>query len=350
MKKIAIVSLHFSPGFIGHMKAWYKMCETCDLKPILFIDEEYIKYFQNSDYMYTMHLSKIEAIKPDYAVVQNTGFENVAFFKWASKNNCKIFYILHEPYMGLKELLQDGTYCVKQIGACLLNVWLCRKSTKVILCSDYAEKNCKRYMHGAYKKMIRFPLLFLDEYTESVKEKRKYFSLIGTYAFSKGSDLFIRFIKESVIKDMDIDFQIATRSDLTNVLKDSTLEDLMNKGKLIVQHGRNMTTEEINAAYGRSICCWNGYRRSTQSGVLPNAFMMGTPVLATKLGSFEEFVKPEVTGEFINNENTDSIFEGYKKIKSDGKEMSLACRNEFLSRFFYKNQAAAFKKIIDDIG
>lgn len=348
MKRIAIVSLHFSPGFIGHMQAWYKMCELCELEPVLFFDKEYVKYFQDSEYKYTVNLVDFEAIKPDYAVVQNTGFENVSFFKRASQIGCKIFYILHEPYMGFKELLKDGTYCVKQLGACLLNIWLCNKSEKVIICSDYAERNCKKYMRGAYKKMVRFPLLFLDEYKEA-QEIRKYCSLIGTYAVSKGSDLFIRFIKESVKNGKDIDFQIATRSDLSEELKDSTLVDLMKKGKLIVQHGRNMTTEEINAAYGRSVCCWNGYRRSTQSGVLPNAFMMGTPVLATRLGSFEEFVESGVTGMFINNESVDSIFEGYQRIKNDSEKMSLACRNEFLTRFFYKNQATTFKRIINNL-
>lgn len=347
MKRIAIVSLHFSPGFIGHMQAWYKMCELCNLDPILYIDKEYMKFFQSTSYKRTSNQKEIEDLRPNYAVVQNMGFENISFFNWASKNKCRIFYILHEPYMGLRELLKDGTYCVKQACASLLNIWLCYKSEKIIVCSDYAEKNCKKYMRGAYKKMVRFPLLFLDEYKEE-KEKRKYFSLIGTYATSKGSDLFISFIKESVKSGKDIDFQIATRSDLTEKLKDDVLKNLIEKKKLIVQHGRSMTTTEINAAYKRSICCWNGYRRSTQSGVLPNAFMMGTPVVATKLGSFEEFVEPGMTGEFINNENFDSIFSGYQKIRDNNEKMILACRTEFLERFYYKNQVEAFRKILDN--
>lgn len=349
MEKIAIVSLHFSPGFIGHMQAWYKMCQQCDLNPILFIDEKYSKYFENTEYKYATDIKEVAAYKPDYAVVQNTGFENISFFKWCVQNSCKILYILHEPYMGVKELLKDGTYCIKQAIACVLNVWLCKKAEKVIICSEYAQENCRKYMPKTYKKVAKFPLIFLDEYSDDDKEKREYMSLIGTYAVSKGSDLFLEFIKKSAEKGYEMNFQIATRSDLSEQLKDHILQELIKQGKLIVHHGRNMTTEEINAAYRCSICCWNGYRRSTQSGVLPNAFMMGTPVLATKLGSFEEFVIPNATGEFIDNEDTKSIYRGYKKIKDTNEQMSRACRDEFLKNFYYANQTSKFKTILDTL-
>ena len=38
---ILIVSKHFSPGFIGHMKAWYKMCEECGYQTELYFDSQY---------------------------------------------------------------------------------------------------------------------------------------------------------------------------------------------------------------------------------------------------------------------------------------------------------------------
>ena len=348
MNNILIVSLHFSPGYIGHMMAWYKLCKQCGYKPLIYGDEQYSKYYDNSEYEFTTKKENLELYKPEYAIVQNTGFENVEFFKWCRKNRCKILYILHEPYMGVKELLKDGTYCIKQAVACILNVWLCKKSERVIVCSQYAEDNCRRYMKGTYKKASRFPLLFMDEYSDE-GEERKYFSLVGTFATPKGSDLFLKFIKESVNKGCDINFQIATRTNLDEQLKDETLQQLIRNGKLIVQHGRNMTTDEINAAYRRSICCWNGYRRTTQSGVLPNAYMLGTPVLATMLGSFVEFVVPGKTGEFIDNEDTDSIYNAYLKIREYSEEMSRQCRQYFLDHFFYGNQVKEFISIIDSI-
>lgn len=346
MKKFVIVSLHFSPGYIGHMQAWYKMCEQCGYTVQLFFDSQYVKFFEGNEYRYSTDISELEESKPDYAIVQNTGFENIAFFKWCIRNKCKIYYILHEPYMGFKELIKDGTYCIKQLVACMLNVWLCDKAEKVIVCSEYAEQNCKKYMKGAYNKSVKFPLIFLDEYDANNGLERKYFSLIGTYATPKGSDLFLQFIKKSIDMGYDIDFQIATRSDLTSQLSEDLFQNLIINGKLVVQHGRNMTTEEINRAYRNAICCWNGYRRTTQSGVLPNAFMQGAPVVATKLGSFMEFIEPGKNGEFIDNESVDSIYSAFTKIKEHSNEMSNNCREYFLNHFYYRNQAELFMRIV----
>lgn len=348
MKSIAIVSLHFSPGFIGHMQAWYKICEQCGYTAQLYFDRQYEQFFRGTEYKYSTDIIELERSKPDYAIVQNTGFENVNFFKWCNHNSCKIYYILHEPFMGIRELVKDGTYCVKQLIACMLNVWLCNKAEKVLVCSEYAAQNCKKYMKRAFKKSVKFPLIFLDEYEETNSSERRYFSLIGTYATPKGSDLFLQFIKKTIDRGYDIDFQIATRSDLTTQLSDDVFQNLILAGKLIVQHGRSMTTEEINRAYRNSICCWNGYRRTTQSGVLPNAFMQGTPVVATKLGSFMEFVEPGKTGEFIDNESIDSIYYAFKKIKENSYEMSNNCRMYFLDHFYYKNQAESLKRILED--
>lgn len=348
MKNILIVSLHFSPGYIGHMMAWHKLCEQCGYNSLIYGDEKYSKYYKDTEYKFCSNLEVVMEFKPDIAIVQNTGFENVLFFKWCENNNCKILYILHEPYMGIRELLKDGTYCVKQAIACILNAWLCSKSEKIILGSKYAEDNCKCYMKSAYKKKVSFPLLFMDSYLEN-GEDRKYFSLIGTYATPKGSDLFFKFIKESVSRGYDIDFQIATRSNLDEQLKDSVVKKLIKEDKLVVHHGRDLTTEEINAAYRRSICCWNGYRRTTQSGVLPNAYMQGTPVLASNIGSFTDFVIPGKTGEFIDNKDVNSIYKGYLKIQNNSEDMSKQCRKYFLEHFFYGNQAKRLKDVIDNI-
>ena len=346
MKKIVIVSLHYSPAFIGHMMAWAKMCHKCGCEIKLYIDRRYTEFFRGSEYSFCTEMEEVEAFQPDFAVVQNNGTENIAFFTWCSRNRCRILYILHEPYMGIRELMKDGSYWVKQAAACMLNGWLCHLSWKVVLCSEYAEANCRRYMKEAYKKRERLPLLFLDEYVSDNVE-RKYFSLIGTYATAKGSDIFLQFIRESVQRGYEIDFQIATRSDLTSVLQEEVFQQLIQSGKLLVQHGRDMTTEEINAAYRRSICCWNGYRRSTQSGVLPNAFMQGTPVIATRLGSFEEFVIPGRTGEFIDNANMESILAAYRRIRDHSAEMTAACRNYFLEHFYYEAQTENFRRMIE---
>ena len=347
MTKIAIVSLHFTPGYTAHLQAWYKLCEACGYDVRLLIHEQYRDYFPEKEYGSCTGTRELEAWKPDWAVVQNIGTENLRFFRWCRKHGCRIIYLLHEPYMGIRELMKDGAYFHKQAAGCMLNARLCGIADTVIVCSGYAESNCRKYMKRTARKCVRFPLLFTDEYTPEAEGEREYFSLIGTYASSKGSDLFLRFMKESARAGYDIRFQIATRSDLTKRLEDPVYQELIRNGKLLVQHGRNLTGEEINAAYRRSVCCWNGYRRTTQSGVLPNAFMMGTPVAATRIGSFTEFVEPGKTGEFIDNGDAGSIYEGYRRIREHNREMSRNCRQFFLEHFYYGSQAEGFRRIIE---
>lgn len=347
---ILIVSKHFSPGFIGHMKAWYKLIEECGYHAKLFFDQTYEKYFDAGEYNYTTGLDEVESFQPNIAVVQNTGFENIEFFRWCRKHDCKIFYILHEPYMGVRELLKDGGYIVKQAVASVLNVWLCAKATRIVLCSKYAEENCRKYMKGAYRKRAFLPLLFLDDYLEHQDNRREYFSMIGTYAESHGSDVFIRYIKEAYESGVEQKFQIVTRSNIAKMISDPVYKEMQDKGQLLVQQGRPLTEEEMNAAYRRSIATWNGYRRSTQSGVLPNSFMQGTPVIATKLGSFEEFVQPEYTGTFIDNFESSTITDAVDKIREAGSFINMKCRAFFLAHFYYQNQLDSFKKIVNEVG
>lgn len=347
--KIMISSLRFGPGHIAHLKAWYKLCTVCGYDVSMFTNNKYSDYIDSDKYKMLLNLNEVEEYMPDVVLLYNLDTDNIKFVKWCRKKSIKVLYVLHEPYMGIRELLKDGSYAYKQAVGSILNYIICREADRVMLCSDYAVENCEKYMKSAFKKHIRFPLVFEDEYLNSYDENRKYFSLIGTYASSKGSDLFLKFVKESVNAGYDIDFQIATRSDIGELLDDKIFKMLIENGKLIVQQGRAMTSEEINKAYKRSICCWNGYRRSTQSGVLPNAFMQGTPVLATRLGSFEEFVVPGETGEFIDNENFSSIYDGYTRIKRNGKYMNGQCRKKFLSVFCVQGQEKNFRGIIEEL-
>lgn len=346
---IIIVSLHFSPGFIGHMKAWYMLCERSGYNAIIYFDKQYLPFFDENEYKCIVNISDAQQYHPHIAIVQNTGFENISFFKWCTKSKCKLIYILHEPYMGMKEMIKDGNYFAKQAVACGLNVWLCHKSTKVILCSKYAEQNCKKYMKRAANKACNLPLLFLDEYDQKNKDNREYFSMIGTCAESHGSDIFISYIRHAYEKGYKQKFQIVTRSDISNRITDPVYKKMQDEGQLIIKQGRPLSEEEMSIAYRQSIATWNGYRRSTQSGVLPNAFMHGTPVVATRLGSFEEFVLPGRTGVFIDDFEYDTITNALETVRRAGDVMNNECRNYFLKFFYYNNQVDSFRTIIESL-
>lgn len=347
--KIVISSRHFNPAYIGHMKAWYNLCVMCNYSVKLFFAIEYEAYFKDENYRYCTTIEDVESFSPDCAVVQNIGIENIELFKWCKKNKCYLFYILHEPYVGIKEMMKEGDKVPKHFAAHFLNLWLCKKADKVIICSKYASNNCKKYMRSIFKKTVVVPLLFMNDYDDNENVERKYFSMVGTYAISHGSDVFLEFIKKTYMNGLKMYFQIATRSDITNILSDPVYKQMESEGLLLVQQGRPLTEREICNAYRRSYVVWNGYRRSTQSGVLPNSYMQGTPVIATHLLSFEEFVKPGVTGVFINSFEYDDIHFAVSKIMNSEEYLNKNCRDFFMSNFYYASQVNTFCEIMKSI-
>lgn len=310
--RILICSVHFGPGHTAHLNAYCKMLRECGYESALYVDQRYMKLFNDIDGKCIFNLQEALEFHPDILWIWNTGFENMNVIKAFKKTPTKIVYVLHEPYMGILEILNEGSSIIRASVAMLVNQWICSHSDHVIVSSLYAEQNCKKYMNGSYRKSTLFPLVFPDEMIDG--QERKYFSSIGAYAPAHGTKYFFDFIKESSERN-NILFQVVTRSNITEQLKDPVLQKMMKSGRLIVQQGRPLTEQEMNEAYRRSICTWNGYIRSTQSGVLANSFMQGTPVMATHLGSFDEYVQDGKNGVFIDDFSYDSILMHSGKLK-----------------------------------
>lgn len=346
MPKILVCSVHFGAGHTAHLNAYQKMLAECGYDAALYIDPRYMNLLNDVKGKIFFDLQDGLNFHPDIVWIWNTGFENISVIKAFKRMGVPIVYVLHEPFMGIKNLLKEKGYITKAVGATALNYWICLKSDKVVLCSHYAEQNCKFYMRNAYKKRILFPLIYPDDFMDTYE--RKYFSKIGGFGVAHGSEIFLHFVKDSFHKNT-ITFQIATRANITEQLKDPVLQKMMKSGRLIVQQGRPLTENEMNEAYRRSICTWNGYIRSTQSGVLANSFMQGTPVMATHLGSFDEYVQDGKNGVFIDDFSYDSIFNAFRKVEGNVDEMAENARNTFLTHFYYKNQEEQFKKIVENL-
>lgn len=343
--KILICSVHFGPGHTAHLDAYKHLLDECGFESALYLAPAYLKLFSDEKIKKHIITSLEDALKfePDVVWLYNIGFEDRKFIR-AFKQHSKLVYVLHEPYMGIHEILKEGKNIPYMVVAALLNAWICSQSYRVVLNSAYAVANCKKYMPGTYQKSLTFPLIFPDKYIST--SNRQYFSMIGGYSDPHASDEFLGFVKESYQKNT-IKFQIATRTDISEKLKDTVLQKMMKDGRLLIQHGRPLTEDEMNLAYRRSFCTWNAYHRSTQSGVLANSFMQGTPVMATHLGSFEEYVKNGETGIFVNDYSYKTIFNAYLQIVQNVETMVQYCRNTFLERFYYRSQIKRFKEIIE---
>jgi glycosyltransferase involved in cell wall biosynthesis len=97
-----------------------------------------------------------------------------------------------------------------------------------------------------------------------------------------------------------------------------------------------LSNDEINEYYLKSFCVWNIYNCSTQSGVLPRAFMAGAAVIAKGNGSFPEFIRPGMTGEFVaSGDDHEEIFQSAEKIRRETPRYVGECRKSFMGTFFY---------------
>lgn len=344
--KILIASVHFGIGHVAHLKAYINLTKSCGYTVRAYLNEDYKKYIEQYDDFILESESDLKNYKPDIVLLYNTGFENLHFMKICKNMNSRVLFVLHEPYMGMKELLKEGSYCIKQLVASVLNTYICSKADVVILSSKYASENCKKYMKNAYKKSVLFPLIFQDGFIKS--GERRYFSFIGGFGHAHGADIYLDFVKKSC-EDNNILFQIATRTNIEKELENPCIDKMIKQGRLIVKQGRPLTSDEIDAAYRNSICTWNCYRRSTQSGVLPNSFMQGTPVIASNTGSFKDYVISEKTGVLINESSYDEIYSGYKKIYQNLEKYENNCRELFKNQFYYDMQVDKFKQIVSSI-
>ena len=343
--KILVVSAHFGVGHVSHLKAYVSLATQCGYNVALYIDERYRPFLNEVDSPILTNKSQIKAYMPDVILIYNIGTENIGIIKMGKRMGCKIAYVLHEPYCGIKLLMKEGDihHISKMAAAYLANAYICRKVDKVLLCSEEAISHCKKYMKAAYKKSAFFPLILPDNFER--EGKREYFSMIGGFCEAHGSGEFLSFAKKCYKKSR-ICFQIFTRSDISAYLNDDILQAMIKQKQLVVQQGRPLTEQEINGAYRNSICVWNGYKKSTQSGVLANSFMQGTPVIATRTGSFEEYIAEGETGVFIDNYAYETIVSAYEKICKNIDRMEKSCRETFLQKNFFGGQAERFMEIV----
>ncbi len=334
--KIAVLSLRFAPGHVAHLRAYREMFSElgCDVR--LFLDKPY-KEFMDDDVrnVFINSIDEVFAWSPERVISYNIANENIRAAKICKKKNIPFFYILHEPWDSIKELVALGKRAPRRIAANIVNYLTSINAHKVILASSNGALKYTKYMKGCNKNFEIFPLIFCDDYNDKQIIPRKYLSFIGGFTEPRGCSAFLDFIKFSIKHEKDILFCIATRNALD--ISDPILKQAIDKNKLVVFCGKPMTSEEINYHYREAICSWNAYISSTQSGVLPNALMQGSPVLVTDRGDSANIVSEKKEGCFIALPHTnEEIEEAFDYIKHHVEEMSKAARETFHRDYEYK--------------
>lgn len=346
--KVAVVSLKFSPGHIAHLRAYRKLFLAIADETDLFIVPEYQQYMEDSSGVkYTDRVQTIVDAKPDLAFIYNISTANIELVKKCNKAGIRMIYVLHEPRSSINELLAEGRGIFRTIGAHFVSSLICRKVDKVLLASETGKANYERYMRGCNRNYSVFPLIFMDEYDEEKKYSRQYFSFIGGFTDVHACNEFLQFMEYGLTETDDVKFMIATKTDVSEYLKKDTFQNAIADGRLVVQAGSPMTTEEINGYYRQSICVWNAYNRSTQSGVLPNALMQGAPVIVNKNGAAKEIMEDRTVGCFIKMPpDNEQILDCYRYIEAHISEMEQNTRTVFLSKYCYSSYLDLAKEVI----
>lgn len=274
------------------------------------------------------------------------GLLDVAFARVLS--NSRIVYVFHEPFTSFRSYRQAGFPLIKVFKIFLVHLvsaTIARLSHTIVLPSRNALGAFERRYKTTGVRTAVLPLMFDDE-TERVpkQDERNYISYIGTVAEDHAFDEFVTFVDVALRNRLltgSTSFLIATRS----VLPDWALERLephMTGGRIVLRSGRPLTNGEINAAYAQSLVIWNAYKRSMQSGVLPKAYMFGTPVLVCESNRSEFFVDGEHGVEVSARYEPSEMAAAVLRILADFDWYSHACRSAFLRHFHYRASAPVF--------
>jgi len=337
------------------MNAYSKLFSELGFETNLILSKGYSKMIENPDVSVLFFENKIPECNADIILFVNPSTINHKMARLYKKNGAKISYLYHEPFDSIRGYLREGLKeMIKLLGTHYFSIKLLKLSDLVILPSNFALNLYKKRYVKYCKNVSVIPLLFDDECGNNIDIKDKeYFSYIGRAIPGHAFDIYLDFIKYAYIKGYKMKFMIATKTGLSNILsKDKIIQEMVSKNVLKIAHGRPLKNSEINEAYKKSFCVWNLYRRSTQSGVLPKAFMFGTPVLASNIGSFPEYVKNGKNGYIVETsdlKNYEKLIQSIQNIQNKLDFMSLEARKTFENTFYFKAQVESVKNIIGSI-
>ncbi len=352
MKRAAIISFKFSPGLYQIATAYAKALNSIGIEPELILNGQYKFVARHNEYLHKWHWDKSDYKGINIYMFINIHPRNICIARQLARGKKKIIYLYHEPWDSINNYKREGTFqMLKAITAHFLSSAMLRYASVVIVPSLYALNNYVKNDIRYNKNSLTIPLLFDDEISEEIDiGKKQYFSYIGHAVRGHAFDYFIKLVEFIAKKDNQIKFCIATRTDLNHLIeKNEKIRDLILEKRLIFHHGKPLTNDQINKYYKESFCIYNIYRRTTQSGVLPKAFMFGVPVIASDTGSFPEFVKDGENGFIIKERDERLIYDRVKIIKANLDSFSRNARLGFEKYFYWKNNLSMVKDMIDGL-
>lgn len=332
--KAIVVSLKFNPGHVSHMIASYKQLNELGYETFFYISKKFLEFLP-SDFSNKCILWGDETPK-DISVaffLFPSHFNIYEIIRLKIKYKTKIIYVFHEPIDKYKEYILSGYSQFQTIKRRLINfinIITVRMANVVILPSRKALTKYDKNSWYHNKERYYIPLMYDDEVNEVDENVDKcYFSYIGTVTPDHSFNEYVKFVKWAIETNWEpeINFLIATKSNVSiNIVSP----------RIKIVKGRPMTNKEIDSYYNISFAIWNAYDRTTQSGVLPKAFMFGTSAIVLEK-NISEYTEPYKDIELVkDNTSILQISSAVLKIFYNRCFYSTNCRNRFLETFYYK--------------
>lgn len=352
--KAAVVSLRYNAGHLSYLIGLGKAFRELGYEIDYLLSPEYARFSELSAIgpIVAVNGNGLHTNGHTHAVFLNPSVQNHTAAVSLKRSGARILYVYHEPWKySLEYLIGEGLRWVRLALAHQSSKVMLKVSDAVILPSQYAAQIYAeadvRYNSNAHC----IPTMYDDEGDGVVlgTAARKYFSYIGAICGAHGFDRYVAFMKRALDRGAGLHFMIASKDRLPDyVLRDKLVQ--ANQDKVHVVCGRALSSKEINQCYAQSFCVWNLYRRSTQSGVLVKSFMFGAPVIASRTGSFPEFVKDGFNGRFASIDDHAAIEAAVLDIREHLDEYTANCRKTFLETFFYRSRLPEFEPLLASPG
>lgn len=167
---------------------------------------------------------------------------------------------------------------------------------KYLFYSQFAKQQFEEYYkHQKPNKMVlkMSPYSFLQRLVTPEKYRKQYVLFFGRLSPYKGIDDLLQAMPDVFKEFPDEHLIIAGKRYHGFDIDDDVLTSYKDNITLIEKHIPN---EELALLIQQAKFIVCPYKDATQSGVLMTAFGLNTPVIATNVGSFPEFIKNDVNG------------------------------------------------------
>ncbi len=254
----------------------------------------------------------------------------------------KIIVWLHEPYKADKHVY--GAKAIAFFGVEFLQSIAMPWIDDVVVHSETGLEAFKIKYPKSKQNIHVIPLQFQDR--PGKVRQRTLVSFLGRAAKAKGIDTFFELIELSASKKLDWQFGIATGDDISKYLKKMSP---IARSKLEIVYDPNLSDEAIREMTSNSLAIICPYISNMQSGLVPVAFMCGTPVVATNIKSLRESIRHKETGYLIHKASkTTEILEALEYIENNFHNLSQNCRQKFLATYDGRNWINTYNWLCED--